>query len=126
MAQYEEQQREYRKARREFLSKKLQQQYEMIISGQRGRCSGCNTPLYYEKACRNKHCSKTTGLDIEPGMAYLRQEFKTMIRLDEQTRNRLEEFARSGESYQDVINRLMGTCSGSEAPQQYQQQQQQQ
>jgi len=49
------------------------------------------------------------GIDIEPGLNLLKEEFKSgkILRLDEQTRNRLEEFAKDGETFPQLINRLL-------------------
>jgi hypothetical protein len=48
-------------------------------------------------------------MTIEPGIGYLKEEFSAgrQILLDEQTHNRLVEFAKPEETYPDLINRLM-------------------
>jgi hypothetical protein len=40
-------------------------------------------------------------------MARLEQEIKTTMRLDEQTHNRLVEFAKPDETWPDLLNRLV-------------------
>jgi hypothetical protein len=53
-------------------------------------------------------------------MALLKEEYSTgrIIRLDEQTHNRLVEFAKPDDTYQDLLNRLLDIASASVVEQQ--------
>jgi hypothetical protein len=79
----------------------------MILSGTRGKwADGCRQ---YAEFGHNRYCSNTTGEDLEPGLALLKEEYSIgkIIRLDEQTHKRLADFAIPDETYQDLINRLL-------------------
>jgi hypothetical protein len=56
-----------------------------------------------------KSCENYKAHDIEPGLRLLSSEYNAgkIIRLDEQTSNRLVDFGKDGETYPDLINRLL-------------------
>jgi hypothetical protein len=62
-------------------------------------------------------CPTYRGIDIEPGLNLLKQEYDKgkIIRLDEQTHNRLVEFAKPDEYIVDVINRLLDIADNAVA-----------
>jgi hypothetical protein len=129
MEEFEKQQEERRKQKLEAVKNKPEAQFQMFVSGERYRCSGCNTYLYYEAMCRNRHCLVDRGIDIEPLMARLRdeitrlkQELSTGIIVDQQTFKMLNEFGMPDELYSDVIKRLVHIAKAAEATPQQQQQ----
>ena len=79
----------------------------MILTGTRGKwADGCRQ---YAEFGHNRYCPNTTGEDLKPGLSLLQEEYSIgkIIRLDEQTHNRLVEFAKPEELYTDLINRLL-------------------
>ena len=52
-------------------------------------------------------------IDIESGLDYLREKWPLVIELNEQTINRLAEFAKPDETYAELLNRLMDHYNNS-------------
>jgi hypothetical protein len=111
MAEREKQQREESKRREEYRRHLPERQLDMLLSGRRHTCSHCHHLEYAEFFGHGKSCPIQTGEDIEPGLDLLKHEYRKgkIIRLDEQTHNRLVEFAKDDEHPVDLINRLLDT-----------------
>jgi hypothetical protein len=108
MEAYEEKQREYRKLQLERISKLPEQQFEIFASGQRFQCSYCHIPLNFEAFCPNSRCPVETVISIEPLMMRLSEELSTSIRLDQSTRDRLDQIRTPDDkTYQDGVNRVI-------------------
>jgi hypothetical protein len=108
MEAYEEKQRAYRKLQLERISKLPETQFEIFSSGQRFQCSCCHIPLNFEAFCPNTRCPAETAISTEPLMMKISEELSTSIRLDQSTRDRLDEIRRPDDKmYQDVINRVI-------------------
>jgi hypothetical protein len=118
MAEREKQQREESKRQAEAYSRLPERQLEMLLSGKRSTCSYCRRRQYAEFFNHGKDCPVQTGTDVEPGLRLLQQEYSTgkIIRLDEQTRNRLVEFAKDDETWPDLMNRLLDIAIAAAAP----------
>ena len=81
----------------------------MFLSGERTRCTKCFRKKRAEFFGHAANCPTYRGIDIEPGLSLLKEEYNAckIIRLDEQTHNRLNEFAKDGETILELMNRLL-------------------
>jgi hypothetical protein len=81
----------------------------MILNGTYGRWSSCRCRKTFVIDHSNKFCTSPLADSLEPGLSLLKQEYSAgkIIRLDEQTSERLAEFARPNETHPDLINRLL-------------------
>jgi hypothetical protein len=115
MIEYEKQQEERNKLERMDRTNLPEQQLQMFLSGRRSICSHCHLRQNAEFFGHSKQCPIQRGTDIEPGLALLKEEYRTgrMIRLNEKTANRLVEFAFPDETYPDLINRLLDIANQS-------------
>ena len=120
MEEREKQQREHSKRCQEANKKLPERQLQMFLTAERYRCSSCKGLLWYCACCTNRLCQAQTNRSIEPGMTRLKEEYSTgrIIILDEQTHNRLVEFAKPDDTYQDLLNRLLDIASASVVEQQ--------
>lgn len=99
----EKKQREDTERMRKLNSKRPERQFEQLAFGKR------DPGVTYYASHRNPYPQPPTNISIEPGIDYLREQYRTgrLLRLDEQTANRLIEFAKPDETYTDLINRLL-------------------
>jgi hypothetical protein len=113
MKEYEKQQRERTKLEQQARSKIPERQLQMLLTGERSRWSCCGLPRRAEFSGHAKNCQSYRGLDIEPGLNLLKQEYRTckIIRLDDKTYNRLVDFAKDEETILELINRLLDIAS---------------
>ena len=112
MQQYEQHKRKQSQRLQEYYRNLPEKQLQMFLSGERHKCGHCRAPQLAEFFGHTKNCPYYTngGHDIEPGLQLLKKEYSKgkIIRLDEQTRDRLVDFAKpEGELYTDLINRLL-------------------
>ena len=111
MEAYEKKQAEYRKLQLERIAKLPEQQYEIVASGQSFKCNYCHQPRGTWSLCSNQTCPDESWISMQPLMSFVSQN---TIRLDEQTRNRLDERAMPDDkTYQDVINPLLDNSGSS-------------
>ena len=100
----EQQERKKREREAEYRRNLPERQLQILFSGEHPRCGHCHLSQDAEFFGHASNCPYyTRGHDIEPGLGLLKKEYSTgrLIRLDEQTRNRLVEFAKPDEIYQD-------------------------
>ena len=120
MREYEEKQRKERERLQEYYRNLPEQQLQMFLSGERPRCGHCRilqTAEFLGHAANCPYYRIIGGQDIEPGMQLLKKEYSKskIIRLDEQTHNRLVEFAKPDEDPMDLINRLLDSVTQTQA-----------
>jgi hypothetical protein len=87
LKQMEEREKKQREEQRERLKHlpKPKAQFDRLVSGERYTCHNCNARLKYFALCTNPHCQAPRKVDIEPGMAYLKQEiFELNLKLKKQ------------------------------------------
>jgi hypothetical protein len=115
MVEYEKQQEERNKRDMVDRTKLPEQQLQMLLSGKRSICSHCHLRQNAEFFNHSPRCVIQRGTSLEPGLWLLKEEFRVgkIIRLDEQTRNRLVEFAKPDETYVDLLNRLMDIAAAT-------------
>ena len=115
----EEQERQRLQQEQEYRRKLPEQQLKMFLSGERTKCTKCFRKKRAEFFGHAPNCPSYYGIDIEPGLSLLKQEYDAckIIRLDEQTHNRLMEFAKSDEPILDLINRLIDIAQETKAAQ---------
>jgi hypothetical protein len=111
MQQYEKHQRKQSQRLQEYYRNLPEKQLRMFLSVERHKCSLCRAHQNAEFFGHAKSCAYYTngGHDIEPGLQLLKKEYSKgkIIRLDEQTHNRLVEFAKPDEDPVELINRLL-------------------
>jgi hypothetical protein len=110
LEQRQREQRERQEEQRRWYVKNLpERQLQMFLTGRRDIWRCCGHRKLAEYYNHSMQCLSTRGVDIEPGLNLLKEEYSTgkILRLDEQTHNRLVEFAIPDETYTDLINRLL-------------------
>jgi hypothetical protein len=134
MEEREKRQREESERRREANAKTPERQFNMLLSGKSPRYNFGNyaVPMYpaFVGIPSKIHQQEGYGIkviSIEPGLSLLKEEYNAckIIRLDEQMHNRLNEFAKDGETILDLMNRLLDIATTATEAKQTQQQQQQ-
>jgi hypothetical protein len=116
MEEFEKRDRERRELDQQYGKKLPERQLQMFLSGERPRCGHCHVCQLGEFFGHTNSCPyNTRGHDTEPGLGLLKKEYSTgrLIRLDEQTRNRLVESAKPGETWEDLMNRLLDIAVGT-------------
>ena len=114
MQEYEEKQRKDRERLQEYYRNLPEKQLQMFLSGERHKCGHCHWPQLAEFFGHAKSCSYyhiIGGQDIEPGLQLLKEEFRTgkIIKrvIGQRAYDRLVEFAKPDETWDDLINRLL-------------------
>jgi hypothetical protein len=120
MEEREKRHREESKQRQELNAKIPSMQAHRLSTGERYKCGGCNTRLFYFACCVNRHCPNPKDKNIESGIAHLvqentqlKQEMSTSPSLDRKTFDRLNDFGKDGEVYTDMINRLLDIATAT-------------
>ena len=119
MKEYEQRQRERSKLEVEARRNLPERQLQMFLSGPRGTWSCCNRVKLAEFFNHSKTCEHQRGIDIEPGLRLLREEYNAckIIRLDDKTHKRLVDFAKPDELILDTVNRLLDIAQEAKAAQ---------
>jgi hypothetical protein len=122
MEAYEKQQRELSKRQQALNSQIPERQFNMLLSGKypRYQFGNYSIPMYPAFVGVPSKIHQQEGhpvkiISIDAAMNYLRKKWPLMIELDEQTHNRLVDFAKPDELYTDLINRLLDIAASAEA-----------